>query len=51
MLDLLRVPAQHKVEFIVVGGVAAVIQLKERLGREKDPATLSILRRTQDEFS
>jgi len=48
ILDLLRVLAQHKVEFIVVGGVAALNQLKERMGRDRGVATLAIRRRTLD---
>lgn len=45
-LEQLRVLCRHEVDFIVVGGVAAVFESKEHANRDKDRAVLPILRRT-----
>jgi hypothetical protein len=47
--DALRRLVEHEVDFLVVGGVAAVLQGapgEEQAGREKDRAALPILRET-----
>lgn len=59
-VEILKVLARHEVELILVGGVAAIIEgahvpvlkletiirSKEQANRDKDRATLPILRRT-----
>ena len=55
--EALEVLARHRVDFVVVGGVAAVLGLealirtKIEAGRDKDRAVLPILRRTLEESS
>ena len=55
--EALEVLAHHHVDFVVVGGVAAVLGLealirtKIEAGRDKDRAVLPILRRTLEESS
>ncbi len=66
-LALLQTLAEHQVDFIVIGGVCAVLQgapistfdlhlatlikIKEQVAQDKDRAVLAVLRRTLEQKS